>query len=190
MDNNIEIWRDIQGYEGLYQVSNLGRVKSLDRIIRTKAGWEQKHKGHILQPRIKKNGYLFLILYKNNQGKNKYIHRLVAQAFLSNPKSLPTVNHKDGNKQNNNVNNLEWNSYSENNQHAYNHGLTHSNKNNPHMSKKVKVYSLTGKLKYEFPSMREAARKLNINASYIGQSIQHGWKCHNMIFNVDNNTKK
>jgi hypothetical protein len=96
----MEIWKDIEGYEGKYQVSSCGRVKSLNY---NKTGREQ-----ILEPIKFSNGYLLVCLYKNGKGKYKLIHRLVAEAFIPNPKNLPYVNHKDENKENNRVDNLEW----------------------------------------------------------------------------------
>ena len=114
-----EIWEDIPGYYGLYQVSNKGRVKSMDRYLN----------GHLMLAKIKKacetakrngrQGYLCTRI-KDINGKSNclYIHRLVAQTFIPNPQNKPTVNHKDGNKHNNCVENLEWATYSENNKHA------------------------------------------------------------------------
>lgn len=98
-----EIWVDIKGYEGLYQVSNLGRVKSLERI--DSLGHKRKEK--IFKPQ-KNKGYLRVSLWKDGKGKKYSIHRLVAIAFIPNPDNLPEVNHKDENKFNNNVDNLEW----------------------------------------------------------------------------------
>ena len=88
-----EIWKDIKGYEGLYQVSNFGRVKSSTKILAN---------------RLSKRGYYIVTLYKNAKGVTKTVHRLVAQAFIPNPDNLPQVNHKDENKLNNRVDNLEW----------------------------------------------------------------------------------
>lgn len=90
-----EIWKDIEGYEGLYQISNLGRVKSLKT-------------NKILKYCISKTGYAYSSLTKNKIIKQKSVHRLVAKAFISNPDNLEEINHKDENKLNNNVNNLEW----------------------------------------------------------------------------------
>lgn len=92
----MEQWRDIEGFEG-YQVSNYGRIKSLKR-----------GNGKILKPTHDNQGYLHVILSKNGCIKNNLIHRLVAQAFLENPNHLPQVNHKDEDKTNNHVENLEW----------------------------------------------------------------------------------
>lgn len=117
-----EIWKDIFNYEGLYQVSNTGKVKSLER---------KSFNGHVLitnKERFLKfgnngNGYLFVNLSKDNTQKRLYVHRLVAFAFIPNPLNKETVNHKDGNKLNNCVENLEWCSQKENNQHARRTGL-------------------------------------------------------------------
>lgn len=93
----IEVWKDIDGYEGLYQVSNLGRIRSL------KYGKER-----ILKHRKDKDGYLRVGLYKNSKMKDYFVHRLVALVFIPNPNNLPCINHKDENKTNNSVDNIEW----------------------------------------------------------------------------------
>lgn len=110
-----EIWKDIPGYEGLYQVSNLGRIKSFPTNRRK---WVK-----ILKQKLTKDGYYENTLYKD--GKCKFIrtHRIVAMAFLKKDKIRNEVNHKDGNKINNNVENLEWVTSSENQKHAYKLGL-------------------------------------------------------------------
>lgn len=99
-----EIWKDILGYEGLYQVSSYGRVRSLDRYDR------MNHflKGRILKLYTRKGGYLFVQLHLNGKGKNYLVHRLVAIAFIPNPDNLPEVNHLDEDKTNNRVENLEF----------------------------------------------------------------------------------
>ena len=118
-----EIWKDIVDYENLYQVSNLGRVRSLDRIIVDSRN-VRKFKGVDLKKHKKKSGYLTVQL----KHKDFQIHRLVAKAFIPNPDGKPQVNHKDGDKQNNRVDNLEWCTCEENINHAYKSGLKNGKK--------------------------------------------------------------
>lgn len=118
----MEIWKDIKGYEGKYQVSNLGYVKSLmmwtgDRYIR---------RDKILRGLLNKNGYLYVSLSKDGKVERFKVNRLVAEAFIDNPYNLPITNHKDGNKLNNVTDNLEWCTYSDNLKHAYKKGLRKS----------------------------------------------------------------
>ena len=113
-----EIWKPIRGYEGLYEVSNLGNVRGLVR------DWDNRTKAiRNMRQHVSKTGYLSLRLCKDGKTKLCKVHRLVAEAFLENPSSFPFVNHLDGNKLNNNVSNLEWCSASRNIQHAYDTGL-------------------------------------------------------------------
>lgn len=107
------VWRPIKGYEGLYEVSNCGEIRSL-------------HSNKVKKQNVCKNGYRYVDLYKNGCGKTLLVHRLVAQAFIDNPFNKRTVNHIDGNKHNNCVSNLEWATYSENAKHAYRLGLKFS----------------------------------------------------------------
>lgn len=114
-----EVWKDIPGYEGLYQVSNLGRVKSYDRKVNSPIRnstrmVERIVKGQIIKPEIANNGYLVANLWKNNVKKRICIHRLVAEVFIDNPDNKPCVNHKDYNRQNASVENLEWVTHQEN----------------------------------------------------------------------------
>ena len=103
-----EIWKPIEGYEGLYEVSNTGQVRSLDRYIKTCYEAYKLQKGKILNPGKNTNGYLQVVLHCNGKCKTINVHKLVAQAFIPNTDNLPMINHKDEDKTNNNVDNLEW----------------------------------------------------------------------------------
>jgi hypothetical protein len=103
----MENWKSIEGYEGLYEISDVGQVRSLDKIIPYPNGSKRLYKGKIIKPAIH-NGYYAVTLHKNGFKKTLKIHRLVATHFIPNPQNLPCVNHKDENKLNNHVENLEW----------------------------------------------------------------------------------
>lgn len=118
-----EVWKDITEYEGYYQVSNLGRVRGVDRYVGYKNGLKRLYKGKILKLRSNKYGYMYIKLNKYGNSKNAILHRLVATAFIENKDGLGQVNHIDGNKSNNNVSNLEWCDHSHNQKHAYRTGL-------------------------------------------------------------------
>lgn len=111
-----EIWKDIPGYEGLYQVSNMGRVRSLGRTIIYKDGQKHFYKGKILSPGNGSTGYLHVRL--GSKGREAGIHRLVAEAFIPNPDGKIDVNHINGVKSDNRVNNLEWCTRAENMKHC------------------------------------------------------------------------
>lgn len=114
------MWKAISGYEGLYEVSDEGLVRSVDRRISGRS-----IKGRILSAHNSGKGYPAVALSKNGIVRTTYVHMLVANTFINKPNSIAklVVNHKDGNKWNNTVDNLEWVSYSQNNVHAYNTGL-------------------------------------------------------------------
>ena len=153
-----EIWKDIEGYEGLYQVSNFGRVKSLERW-RKGNGKSVLVKGKIKCPRDNGRGYYVVNLYKNNQRKVEYIHRLVAMAFIPNPNNLPQVNHKSEIKNDNSVGNLEWCSCKYNNSYGTKgERLTLTNRNNKKTSSPILQFDLDGNFIKEWPSIREVHR--------------------------------
>ncbi len=129
-----EIWKDIEEYEGLYQISNLGRVKRIlfiNNII-------SKPENRILSNKLDNLGYVQVTLCKNGTRKYKRIHRLAAKAFLPNPNNLPCVNHKDGDKNNNRIDNLEWCTHSYNTKHALSNGLIDANKIKKARQKNIK----------------------------------------------------
>ena len=123
-----EIWKDIEAYEGLYQVSNLGRVRSLDRKMVRSNGRPCTRKGQILRTNKVWSGYLLVRLCNGGVEQDYTVHRLVAKAFIPNRENKPQVNHIDGNKQNNQVNNLEWCTNGENVKHALRTGLIREQK--------------------------------------------------------------
>lgn len=131
--DNCEIWKDINGYEGLYQISNFGRVKSLV----FKNNKITKHREKIISQNITCDNRCLVHLYKNCKRKVFLVHRLVCGAFLENKQNLPQVNHKDGNPKNNCVENLEWCNASYNCRHAYINELNNLKKYNAQNMKKI-----------------------------------------------------
>jgi hypothetical protein len=128
----MEIWQDLPGSEGTYQISNLGRVKTLDRVI--KCGRNiKKHIPEKVMAVRDHAGYKTVTLRINGKTKVCSIHRLVAKTFIANSNNYKCVNHIDGNKENNAVDNLEWCDYSHNIKHAYNNGLRVA-KNSPKLT--------------------------------------------------------
>lgn len=119
-----QVLKDVKGFEGVYQVSNLGKVRSLDRYVKW-YGTEVFRKGKVSKPTVCSPGYyLVTLIFSNTKKKRKVrVHRLVAEAFLDNPEKLETVNHIKGDKLDNRLSNLEWSSYSYNNLHAQKEGL-------------------------------------------------------------------
>lgn len=142
-----EIWKDVKGYEELYQVSNLGRVKRVET-------------DRILKVRVKRHGYLGVVLYNNSEPKHYIIHRLVAEAFIPNHENKPQVNHIDEDKTNNTVANLEWVTAKEN--------ANHGTRNSTMSHKIVAINSLTGD-SYRFNSIRECARTLKLSNGNISR---------------------
>ena len=175
-----EIWKDVTNYEGLYQVSNLGRVKSL--------GFDKWHKGRILKQSFDGKGkYLFVGLHKNGETKQKNVHRLVAETFIPNPNNLPCVNHINEIKTDNRASNLEWctieynSNYGNakknmiesrrknNNQEEINRKIKDTKKKNQSFSceKPVAQYTISGNLVATYESATDAERKTGISRGGI-----------------------
>lgn len=149
-----EVWKNVDNYEN-YQVSNLGRVKRITG-----------NKERILKNYLNTKGYAYVVFFKNNKRKNIYIHRLVAQAFIPNSDNLPIINHKDENKTNNHVENLEWCSYKYNT----NYGSC-IEKITRKQNKKVYQYTLNGEFIREWKSAKDAEKQ-------FGRSHHIGEVCH------------
>lgn len=178
-----ELWKPVVGYEGLYEVSNYGNIRSLDRIVVYSDGRTHKHNSCVLK-QIKNKGYLYVGLNKNNKRSSERVHRLVAKSFIDNPCNKPCIDHINGNKEDNKVTNLQWVTYKEN----MNNPLTkekmriiRSNglsdkivqaKKDKGKIKKVYQFSLDGKLLNTYESIADANRATNILNSSIYQCCQ------------------
>lgn len=167
----MEEWRDIEGYEGLYQVSNEGRVKSLDKYVDNRWGTKQFVKGKVLT-NVKTQGYWYVGLNKNGKYKRHRIHRLVAEAFIPNPNNLLEVNHKDENPDNNTVENLEWCDHSYN----INYG-TRNKRVGHHFLKKVCKMDLNGLILKIYASLTEASNDNNLSISRISDCCNNKPHC-------------
>ena len=154
-----ELWKDVKGFEGYYQVSTWARVRSLDRWVTYKDGRSRLCKSFILPLRKNHKGYLRANLSKNGKTKSAFVHKLVAEAFIPNPLNLPVVNHKDEVKDNNYPYNLEWctDDYNRHYGTAINR-MQLSLTNRKDRSKPVYKYDLQGNLIYKYMSMMSAER--------------------------------
>lgn len=166
----MEIWKNIEDYEGFYQCSNYGRIKSLDRIIIYKDGISYLKHGQIIKPRKNKNGYFQVALNKNGKRKIKYVHKIIANTFLE--KTGMIVNHIDGNKENNNVTNLEWCSYSDNSLHAY-RKLKRSIAKNGASKQKIKVTDIINKSFIIYPSILKTSKCLNLSETQVRRYLKN-----------------
>lgn len=166
----IEIWKSIKGYEGYYEISNFGKIRSVNRIIIDKNGRKIKLKGKIETPKICGSGYYYFRLCKNGIYESKRINILVAEAFIPNHYNLPCVNHKDENKLNNSVDNLEWcdKSYNALYGNTRNKIQETKNKNNSRGCQiPVEQYTLNGEFITYFISPIEAQKATGVQHSNI-----------------------
>lgn len=146
----MEIWKDIKDYEGLYQVSNFGNIMSLN--------YGRTGKPKKMTPYKNKRGYLQVCFRFGGKKTQPFIHRLVAEAFLSNPNNLPEINHKDEDKTNNSVENLEWCTREYNNNYGTRNERVSKKMTNGKLSKPVLQFSKTGDFIREYPSTMECER--------------------------------
>lgn len=173
-----DTWKDVEGYEGLYQVSNTGLIRSLDRFDNT----NKYLKGRTLRPGKKETGYLLVVLCKEGHRAIRTVHRLVAAAFIPNPNNLPQVNHIDGVKTNNLASNLEWVTKSENAKHAVKLGLTVLPRSKGSFNSQAKlreedVLEIKKLLKERKLTRKDIAGKFNVSIDVI-KKIRAGitWK--------------
>lgn len=173
----MEVWKDIPGYEGLYQVSTWGNVRSLIRVTKKRI-----YIGKVLKQQTAKNGYKRLTLYKDGKERTVTVHRLVALTFIPNPGNLPTINHKDECKANNNVFNLEWASVGYNNTYGsrkdskkgeknYFYGKHFTGKDN-YASRKTAQYDLEGNLLKVYDCVADAGRDNNVSVKAIYTALR------------------
>lgn len=176
----MEIWRPIKGYEGLYEVSNYGNVRGVDRYARGKLGSLRFVKGVMRKKQETHKGYFKVMLRNGEKYESKQVHRLVAEAFIPNPRNLPQVNHKDTDKKNNKVENLEWITNYGNIQHAILNGcykphnekqkqavMKNLHKGQEARKKEVARLNEEGKIMAIYKSITEASRRTRIDTSKI-----------------------
>ena len=166
-----EEWRDVVGYEGLYQVSSEGRVKSLERKVRHWRGGERIQKERILNPKTNRYGYLIVGLYAGGKQKMFAVHRLVCQAFHENLDNKPQVNHLNEDKKDNRACNLEWCTRKEN----CNHG-TRNERSAKNRSKSVGQYTLDGDLVKVWQSANEVQRRTGFDRGSFSKAANGKYK--------------
>jgi len=169
-----EKWRNIEGYEGYYQVSNFGNVRSLERKVKHSSGSIKIQSGKLLT-KSKSKGYERVLLSFLGKVKCFQVHRLVAETFIPNPHNNPQVNHIDMNKLNNHVDNLEWVTAKENIQHAILNGVDYTSQN----GRKRKTIRNDGVI---FESLNDASRKMETPHGNILRSIKKGYKVKGYTF--------
>ena len=177
-DLGFEVWQDIPGYEGLYQVSTYGRVKSLDHYVSNnhRNGLSLK-KGRILEPQ-KYKGYRSICFSKDSVVRRFQIHRIVANVFIPNFNGYPIINHIDVNPSNNRVENLEWCTYSYNNN--YDNAVS---KRAVQLMKKIAMYDKNGNLLYEYDNSKEAGKDLGVSVGAIQKACTNRNKsCKGYVF--------
>jgi len=171
------IWKDVIDYEGLYKVSNLGRVKSLNRYVDGKNGHLQFKEGIILHNNIGSNGYPKIDLSKNGNIKTATIHRIMAMVFIPNPENKSQINHKNSVRNDNRIPNLEWATSSENVQHGWDNGRVSVHKgkfgSKSQTAKPIIQYDLNNNIITEYGSIIDASQTTGINKDSISRCCRN-----------------
>ncbi len=180
-------WFNIKDWEGYYKISKNGQIKSMGRITASRSVSEC-----LIKPRIQNSGYLYVSFYKNNKGKNYLLHRLIAMTFIPNPNKYEFVNHKNGIKTDNRIENLEWCTKGQNQIHAYANGLKKItdkhldrliNWNKTLHAVPVSQYSLSGEFIRSFSSMTEASISTGLDYNSLVDCVRGKHKhCGGFIF--------
>jgi len=172
-----EEWRDIKGWEGSYQASNFGRIRSVDRFVKDKKDFQKKIKGKIINPSMGTHGYLSISLYNNGISKTYTVHKIIAITFIEPIRGKNFINHIDGNKINNHLSNLEHVTRSENDKHAFKIGLKTPNRGmlgkfgkDNYGSKSISQFTLDGKYINTYEGVRDAIRKNNLLGHHISEA--------------------
>lgn len=169
-----ELWKDVEGYNGKYSVSNLGRVRANPTIIHRKKVGSYRRSSYIKKQTLMNKGYFVVTMSTDDNSKRCLVHRLVALAFIPNPENKPQVNHIDGNKQNNCVSNLEWVTDKENMTHASKNGLL--NIHEPLNKRPVLMFDLKGNFIKEYESRASVARDLHTDPSCVYNVVRGKFK--------------
>jgi len=181
----MEIWKDVVGFEGYYQVSSLGRVRSLDRVITNKRGIMTNLKGFVKKLTPDSKGYMVVTLSRNGKDTCGFVHRLVAEAFIPNKEKLPFINHKDEVKDNNNVGNLEWCTCEYNNRYGTGPDRVKNKIRKLGQMRAVVQLTLSGKKVNEYESISDASRKTGVILQNIFQAANGGYNMHGKWIRVN-----
>lgn len=188
------MWKDVKGYESTYKISDTGEIWSKDRMCVDSKGRKRFRKGQKIKPDIAPNGYYRVTLANGGKKKQRYLHRLLAEHFIPNPLNLPQINHKDGDKLNCNIDNLEWVTVQQNVIHAYEHKLIDHVRGNRHPnygkcggdSKRAKKVTAINVITHEvktYDSMIET-KKDGFLPSEVSRCCNHGGTHHGFIFKL------
>ena len=191
-----EYYANIKGYENLYQISNYGTIKSVDKVVKNNNGY-RTIKSRILTPQIDKKGYYRIGLTKDHKQKFYLVHRLVAETFIPNVYNEPIINHKNGNKLDNHISNLEWCTQQYNIQHAYNTGLKmgvsveHKGIYNPNVKLNEQDVLNIIKDKKNGISIKDSYSKYKNKITFKGfENVWFGYTWKNFVEKVDDNNGK